>query len=85
VNAIAPGLIKTRLAEALWKEPEVGNAAAERVALLRLGEPDDVAGVVLFLSSDLAKYVTGETVVVDGGQMLGPPSFRGGKGIAAFE
>jgi NAD(P)-dependent dehydrogenase (short-subunit alcohol dehydrogenase family) len=85
VNAIAPGLIKTRLAEALWKEPEVGNAAAERVALLRLGEPDDVAGVVLFLASDLAKYVTGETVVVDGGQMLGPPSFRGGKGIAAFE
>jgi dehydrogenase/reductase SDR family protein 4 len=78
VNAIAPGVIKTRLAEALWKDPAVGKAAAERIALLRLGEPDDVAGVVLFLASDLAKYVTGETVIVDGGQMLGSPSFRGG-------
>ena len=77
VNAIAPGVIKTRLAEALWKDPTTGKAAAEGTALLRLGEPDDVAGVVLFLASDLAKYVTGETVIVDGGQMLGPPSFRG--------
>jgi len=77
VNAIAPGVIRTRLAEALWKEPATGKAAAEGAALLRLGEPDDVAGVVLFLASDLAKYMTGETVVVDGGQMLGPPSFRG--------
>jgi dehydrogenase/reductase SDR family protein 4 len=76
VNAIAPGIIKTRLAEALWKEPAAGKDAAERVALLRLGEPDDVAGVVLFLASDLAKYVTGETVVVDGGQLCGPPAFR---------
>jgi NAD(P)-dependent dehydrogenase (short-subunit alcohol dehydrogenase family) len=80
VNAIAPGLIKTRLSEALWKDPATGKAAVERIALLRLGEPDDVAGVVLFLASDLAKYVTGETVVVDGGQLVGPPSFRiGGK------
>ena len=79
VNAIAPGLIKTKLAEALWKEPAAGKAAAEGIALLRLGEPEDVAGVVLFLASDLAKYVTGETVIVDGGQMLGAPSFRGGK------
>jgi len=79
VNAIAPGLIKTKLAEALWKDPAASKAATERIALLRLGEPEDVAGVVLFLASDLAKYVTGETVIVDGGQMLGAPSFRGGK------
>jgi len=77
VNAIAPGLIKTRLSEALWKEPAMSKAAVDRIALLRLGEPDDVAGVVLFLASDLAKYVTGETVVVDGGQLVGAPSFRG--------
>jgi dehydrogenase/reductase SDR family member 4 len=83
VNAIAPGLIKTRLSEALWQDPATGKAAVERIAMLRLGEPEDVAGVVLFLASDLASYVTGETVVVDGGQLVGPPSFRGpgGKGV----
>ncbi|UCH52102.1 MAG: SDR family oxidoreductase, partial [Chloroflexota bacterium] len=45
----------------------------------------DVAGVVLFLASDLAQYVTGETVIVDGGQMLGPPAFRGGKASGVIE
>jgi len=80
VNAIAPGVIKTRLSEALWKEPEVGKAAVEGISMLRLGEPEDVAGTVLFLASDLAKYVTGETVVVDGGLMLGAPAYLGQKG-----
>ncbi len=75
VNAIAPGVIKTRLSEQLWKEPAVGEAAMKRTPLLRLGEPEDVASVVLFLASDAARYVTGETIVIDGGQMLGPPSF----------
>jgi NAD(P)-dependent dehydrogenase (short-subunit alcohol dehydrogenase family) len=79
VNAIAPGVIKTRLSELLWKEPAVGKAAAERTPLLRLGEPEDVAAVVLFLASDLARYVTGETIAVDGGQLVGPPSFIGGR------
>lgn len=79
VNAVAPGLIKTRLSELLWKEPAATKAATQRTPLLRLGEPEDVAAVVLFLASDLAKYVTGETIVVDGGQLVGPPSFPGGK------
>ena len=75
VNAIAPGIIKTRLSEQLWKEPAVGEAAAKSTALLRLGEPEDVAGVVLFLASDAARHVTGETIVIDGGELLGGPSF----------
>jgi NAD(P)-dependent dehydrogenase (short-subunit alcohol dehydrogenase family) len=79
VNAIAPGVIKTRLSEMLWKEPAVGKAAIARIPLSRLGEPEDVAGVVLFLASDLSGYVTGETIVIDGGQLVGPPSFIGGK------
>jgi L-rhamnose 1-dehydrogenase len=45
-------------------------------ALLRLGEPDDVAGVALFLASDLAKYVTGVTILVDGGRIMGAPSYQ---------
>jgi len=75
VNAIAPGVIKTRLSEQLWKEPAVGEAAMKRIALLRLGEPEEVASVVLFLASDAARYVTGETIVIDGGALLGGPSF----------
>ena len=75
VNAIAPGIIKTRLSEQLWKDPVAGEEAVKGTALLRLGEPDDVAGVVLFLASDASRYVTGETITVDGGELLGGPSF----------
>jgi len=75
VNAIAPGVIKTRLSEQLWKEPEAGKAAVNSCALLRLGEPEDVASVVLFLASGASSYVTGETIVVDGGALVGAPSF----------
>ena len=78
VNAIAPGIIKTRLAEQLWKDPVVGEAARKRMAMLRLGEPEEVAGVVLFLASDASSYVTGETIIIDGGSILGPPSFPAG-------
>ena len=66
-NAIAPGVIKTKLSEALWKKPAVGEAATKRTALGRLGEPEDVAAVVQFLASDAASYVTGETILIDGG------------------
>ena len=76
VNALAPGAIKTRLSEALWKDPAKGRAKIDKTAMLRLGEPDDVAGVALFLASDLAKYITGETIIVDGGELLGAPAYR---------
>jgi NAD(P)-dependent dehydrogenase (short-subunit alcohol dehydrogenase family) len=69
VNAIAPGVIKTRLSEALWKEPAVGEAAAKRTALGRLGESEDVAGAVLYLASDASSYITGETIVISGGSV----------------
>ncbi len=74
VNAIAPGIIKTRLSEALWKEPAVNARAISRIPLLRLGEPDECAGVVVFLASDAGSYVTGETIVIDGGQVHGEPA-----------
>lgn len=70
VNAVAPGLVKTDFARALW-EPH-GDAVARRLPLKRIGEPDDVARVVLFLVSDAAGWMTGTTVVVDGGAMAMP-------------
>jgi len=68
VNAIAPGLILTDMMAAM---PEEAKAASlGETALRRLGEPDDVANVVSFFCSDLAKHVTGEVIKVDGGQYI---------------
>jgi len=69
VNAIAPGLVKTDFARALWEPNEAGMAKA--MPLKRLGEPEDIAGGALFLASDAASWVTGTTMVIDGGGLLG--------------
>lgn len=69
VNAIAPGVVRTRLAEALWKGNE--DPLGSTIALGRIGEPDDVADAVAFLVSDAASWITGETMVIDGGLLLG--------------
>jgi NAD(P)-dependent dehydrogenase (short-subunit alcohol dehydrogenase family) len=68
VNAIAPGLVKTDFARALWEEHE--EALGRRLPLKRLGEPEDIAGVAVFLASDLARWITGQTIVVDGGALV---------------
>jgi NAD(P)-dependent dehydrogenase (short-subunit alcohol dehydrogenase family) len=70
VNAIAPGLVTTDFARALW-EP-AGEAIAKRLPLRRLGAPEDIANCALFLCSDAASWVTGETIVVDGGSRCVP-------------
>jgi NAD(P)-dependent dehydrogenase (short-subunit alcohol dehydrogenase family) len=69
VNAIAPGLVKTDMARALWEAEEA--AMSESVPLRRLGEPSDIAEAAVFLSSDAASWITGTTMVVDGGMLLG--------------
>ena len=66
-NAIAPGVIKTRLSEALWKDPAAAEGAVSRTAVGRLGEPEDVAALVQFLASDASSFITGETILIDGG------------------
>lgn len=68
VNAIAPGLVKTDMARALWEAHE--EAIARRTPLGRLGVPEDIAGAALFLASDLASWITGHTLVVDGGALV---------------
>ena len=67
VNCIAPGLIKTKFAEALWKNEALAEAVLEKIPLGRLGVPEDCSGVVSFLVSQDAAYVTGETIVIAGG------------------
>lgn len=67
VNCIAPGIIKTKFSQALWKEQSIEDAILTQVPQKRLGTPEDCAGVVSFLVSDDARYVTGENVPVAGG------------------
>jgi NAD(P)-dependent dehydrogenase (short-subunit alcohol dehydrogenase family) len=69
VNAVCPGLIRTRLTATQFARPEVLSAYFSEIPLGRGGEPEEVANTVLFLASDLASYITGATVFVDGGQM----------------
>jgi len=67
VNCIAPGLIRTDFARALWEDPERIRAANERVPLRRIGEPREIAGAVVYLASDAGSFMTGQAMVVDGG------------------
>jgi NAD(P)-dependent dehydrogenase (short-subunit alcohol dehydrogenase family) len=73
VNCIAPGLVRTDFARALWEDPEIHARTAKASPLNRLGEPDDIAGAAIFLAADAGRYVTGETLVVDGGVTIGGP------------
>ena len=68
VNGIAPAIVKTKLSEMLWISDEKGSADLH--ALKKLGEPEDVASLIYFLSSDDASWITGEVVTIDGGFLL---------------
>jgi len=70
INCIAPGLIKTDFARALWENPETLKASNARTPLKRIGEPDEIAGAAVFLASRAGAYMTGQTIVVDGGQTI---------------
>ena len=67
VNAIAPGLTKTRFSEALWKNPDILKMAMSRTPLARPAEPEEMVGAIIYLASDASSYVTGQVIAIDGG------------------
>ncbi|HEY8951074.1 MAG TPA: glucose 1-dehydrogenase [Candidatus Dormibacteraeota bacterium] len=67
VNAVAPGLVKTRFAEALWGNEAILERVLASNPMGRIGMPDEIAGAVAFLASDAASYINGEVLVIDGG------------------
>jgi NAD(P)-dependent dehydrogenase (short-subunit alcohol dehydrogenase family) len=67
VNCIAPGLIRTDFARALWENPETYAATVAMYPLRRIGEPDEIAGAAVFLASEAGSFTTGQTLVIDGG------------------
>ncbi len=70
INAICPGLIKTRFSEALWNDKKILNRFLEKIPLGRAGIADDIAGMAVFLASDAAAYCTGGVYTVDGGYVV---------------
>lgn len=70
VNAICPGLIKTKFSRALWDNEEILKHFVSKTPIQRIGEPEDIAGLALFLASDAGSYCTGSTYVADGGYVI---------------
>jgi NAD(P)-dependent dehydrogenase (short-subunit alcohol dehydrogenase family) len=71
VNCIAPGLVKTDFARALWENPDTLKAVTRGTPLRRIGEPHEIAGAAVFLASPASTFMTGQTIVVDGGSTVG--------------
>lgn len=67
VNCIAPGLIQTDFARALWENPALLQAATANTPLRRIGQPDEIAGAAVYLASPASSFMTGQAIVVDGG------------------
>ena len=70
VNAIAPGLTKTRFSEALWKNPDILKMAMSRTPLARPADPEEMVGAIIYLVSDASSYVTGQVIAIDGGATI---------------
>ena len=71
-NAIAPGLVRTDFAKALWEDPDVLARRTRDTPLRRIGEPDEIAGAAVFLAAPAGRFMTGQTIVIDGGVTAGP-------------
>ncbi len=67
VNLVAPGLVRSKMTAVTWEDPDRLAATERQVPLARIGEPDDIAGAIVFLASPMASYITGTSLVIDGG------------------
>jgi|ERR1022692_2504284 NAD(P)-dependent dehydrogenase (short-subunit alcohol dehydrogenase family) len=72
VNTIAPGLVRTDFARALWENPDALQKREAATPLGRIGEVDDIAGIAVFLAAPAGAFVTGQTIIADGGIMIAP-------------
>ena len=70
INALCPGLYKTKFAQVLWQDKEGNEYPADEVTLKRFGEPEELRGVGVFLASRAASYMTGQALILDGGQVM---------------
>jgi len=70
VNCIAPGLVKTDFARALWENPDTLKRYTSTTPLRRIGEPDEIAGAAVYLASKASTFMTGQAIVIDGGVMI---------------
>ena len=70
VNAIAPGLTKTRFSEALWNNPDILKMAMSKTPMGRVAEPEEMVGAAIYLASDASSYVTGQVIALDGGTTI---------------
>jgi 3-oxoacyl-[acyl-carrier protein] reductase len=73
VNGVAPGVVDTPIAALVIHDPELAPQYLRTIPLRRFGQPEDVANAVAFLASPQSAYITGQTIVIDGGQTLGIP------------
>lgn len=71
VNGIAPGLVQTHFSQALWANEAIRETVESRIPLRRMAQPAEMAGIAVFLASQAASFVTGQTIIADGGSMLG--------------
>ncbi|MCU1513898.1 MAG: family oxidoreductase, partial [Microbacteriaceae bacterium] len=73
-NCLAPGLIRTDFSKAVWDDSDGNGSVVQALAanpLKRMGEPDDVAGAAIWLASAAGSYITGQTIAIDGGKLIG--------------
>jgi NAD(P)-dependent dehydrogenase (short-subunit alcohol dehydrogenase family) len=70
VNAIAPGITRTKFSEALWSNPEIVKRALGKTPMGRIAEPEEMVGAVIYLASDASSYVTGQVLAIDGGHTI---------------
>ena len=77
VNALAPGLIKTKFSQALWKNPQIAERAIKGIPQKRIGSVEEVTGIALYLAAPASNFTTGATFVVDGGASIAGAVERG--------